>query len=108
MAYDVRERVWLLFLNKSHTLLEEEEHEVGTIDACAVFPREVIRRALDIGANGIVMVHNHPSGDPRPSTTDILLTESLKEVCQNLNLHLLDHIIITTDDFVSLRKMELI
>lgn len=104
MAYDVRERVWLLFLNAKHALLADEEHEIGTLATCAVFPREVVRRALDIGAAGLIMVHNHPSGDAEPSLADIKLTRAIKETCRNLGLDLLDHIVITSHTYVSMRS----
>lgn len=104
MAYDTRERVWLLFLNTKHALLGDEEHEIGTLAACAVFPREVVKRALEIGAAGLIMVHNHPSGDASPSGADIELTHAIKDVCRNLDLALLDHIIVTPTSFVSMRS----
>lgn len=103
MAYDIRERVWLLFVNAKHRLLTDEEHEVGTVNMCVVFPREVVRRALDLGATGIIIVHNHPSGDGTPSQGDIKLTKELQIACCHLGVELLDHLIVTAHSFTSLR-----
>lgn len=103
MAHDIRERVWIFFLNTKHGLILDEEHEIGTLAACAVFPREVVRRALDVGAAGLIMVHNHPSGDANFSKADIQLTVTIQDTCRNLDLTLLDHLLVTAHAFVSMR-----
>src|SRR3954471_12777426 len=79
MAYEEREQFRILFLDKKNQLLADEVQQTGTVDHTPVYPREVIRRALELSATAIILVHNHPSGDPTPSRADIQMTETIVE-----------------------------
>jgi DNA repair protein RadC len=108
MAHEGIERVRVLFLNAKNVLIRDEPMWEGSIDESAVYIREVMRRALDLHATAIIVVHNHPSGDPSPSQQDIRLTRDLAEAGRHLNVTLHDHIIIGANGHSSLRAMGLI
>jgi DNA repair protein RadC len=107
MAYLGIERVRILHLNSKNMLIRDEVMSEGSIDQAAVHVREVIRRAIDLGSTGIILVHNHPSGDPQPSRTDIQLTRDIIEAGRRLNISVHDHIIIGTQGHSSLRALGL-
>ena len=86
MAFEATEQFRLLFLDKRNFLLADEIHQTGTIDHTPVYPREVARRALEVGATAIIAVHNHPSGDPTPSQSDLAMTKVLAEALQPLGI----------------------
>ena len=88
------EQFRLIFLDRKHRVLSEEVQQQGTVDNTPVYPREVVKRALDLGASGIILVHNHPTGDPTPSAADIDMTKRIKSICIELGIQLHDHIII--------------
>ena len=92
----------VLYLNKKNTLISEDSHAEGTVDHVTVYPREIARRALDLNASAIIVVHNHPSGDPSPSTSDIEMTKLIASVCKVIDVALLDHIIIGKGSEISL------
>ena len=94
MAHLPVERVRVLFLNSKNVLIANETMWEGSIDESAVYIREIMRRALDLHATAIIVVHNHPSGDPAPSQQDIRLTRDLAEAGRHLNVTLHDHIIV--------------
>jgi DNA repair protein RadC len=108
MAHLAIERVRVLFLNSKNMLIADEVMQEGSVDESAVYIREVMRRALDLHATAIIVVHNHPSGDPAPSQQDIRLTRDLAEAARHLNVTLHDHIIIGAKGHSSLRAMGLI
>jgi DNA repair protein RadC len=81
---------------------------LGTIDEAPIFPREIMRRALEVGAHGLVLVHNHPSGDPAPSAADVELTRSIAILGRQLEVTLHDHVVIARSGSVSLRAMGLL
>jgi DNA repair protein RadC len=108
MAHLAIERVRVLFLNHKNVLIADEAVQEGSVDESAVYIREVMRRALDLSATAIIVVHNHPSGDPSPSPQDIRLTRDLAEAGRHLNVTLHDHIIIGARGHSSLRAMGLI
>lgn len=108
MAHLAIERVRVLFLNHKNMLIADEAVQEGSVDESAVYIREVMRRALDLQATAIIVVHNHPSGDPAPSQQDIRLTRDLAEAGRHLNVTLHDHIIIGAKGHSSLRAMGLI
>jgi DNA repair protein RadC len=92
----------VIFLDTKHRVLGKPETLFqGTINTASVFPREVVKRALDVGAAAIVAVHNHPSGNPEPSHEDRRVTEDLKNACQLMEISLLDHLIIGNDRYFS-------
>lgn len=108
MAHEGIERVRILFLNAKNVLIRDEPMWEGSVDESAVHIREVMRRALDLKASAIIIVHNHPSGDPSPSQQDIRLTRDLAEAGRHLNVTLHDHIIIGANGHASLRAMGLV
>ncbi|MEG3123478.1 RadC family protein [Sphingomonas sp. GB1N7] len=108
MAHHPIERVRVLHLNTRNMLIRDELMSEGSIDQAAVYVREVIRRAIDLGSAAIILVHNHPSGDPAPSRADIDLTRNIMEAGKRLNIAVHDHIIIGTGGHASLRAMGLI
>jgi DNA repair protein RadC len=107
MAYLGIERVRILHLNSKNMLIRDEVMSEGSIDQAAVHVREVIRRAIDLGSTSIILVHNHPSGDPQPSRADIQLTRDIIEAGRRLNIAVHDHIIIGTQRHSSLRALGL-
>ena len=108
MAHHVIERFRVLHLNTRNMLIRDEVMSEGSIDQAAVYVREVIRRAIDLGSASIILVHNHPSGDPSPSRADIEITRTIAEAGKRLGVAVHDHIIIGTAGHVSLRAQGLI
>ena len=102
------EEFHILFLDRKNVLIKHERQQRGTIDHTPVYPREVVKRALDLGAAAMILVHNHPSGDPTPSTTDIAVTQDIKKAAAPLGVTLHDHIIIGRNGHTSLRDLGLI
>ncbi len=103
MAYEEREQFRILFLDKKNQLLADEVQQTGTVDHTPVYPREVIRRALELSATAIILVHNHPSGDPTPSRADIEMTKTIIEVGKPLGIMVHDHLIIGREGHVSFK-----
>jgi DNA repair protein RadC len=108
MAYETREQFRVLFLDKRNALISDEVQGQGTIDHTPVYPREVMRRALELSATAIILVHNHPSGDPTPSRADIDMTKTIVETAKPLGITVHDHIIIGKDGHASLKGLRLI
>jgi DNA repair protein RadC len=108
MAHLTVERVRVLFLNHQNMLIHDEHLRDGTIDETAIYPREVIGRALDLGATALILVHNHPSGSPQPSRADIQITNRIAEAGRLLDIVVLDHVIIGREGHVSLKAKGLI
>lgn len=108
MAYDDREQFRLLFLDRKNVLIADEVQQRGTVDHTPVYPREVIKRALDLSASAIILVHNHPSGDPTPSQADIDMTRQIVDAAAKLTITVHDHIIIGRTGHASFRAMNLI
>lgn len=108
MAHERREQFRVLFLDKRNGLIRDEVQQVGTVDHTPVYPREVIRRALELAATAIILVHNHPSGDPTPSRADIDMTRTIINTAKPLGITVHDHIIIGRDGHASLKGLKLI
>lgn len=108
MAHLTVERVRVLYLNAQNILIHDEHVGDGSLDEAAIHPREVIRRALDLGAAALILVHNHPSGSPQPSKADIQITNRIAEAGRLLNIVVHDHIIIGREGHVSLKAKGLI
>jgi DNA repair protein RadC len=102
------EQFRVLFLNSKNMLMQDEVMQTGTIDHTAVYPREVIKRALDVGAAALILVHNHPSGDPTPSKADIDLTKQLCDAAKPFNIRIHDHLIITKTKHFSFKSSGLL
>lgn len=108
MAYESREQFRILFLDKRNALIDDEIQGKGTVDHTPVYPREVVRRALELSATAIILVHNHPSGDPTPSRADIDMTKTIVDTAKPLGITVHDHIIIGKDGHASLKGLRLI
>jgi DNA repair protein RadC len=108
MAFEEREQFRILFLDKKNALISDEVQQTGTIDHTPVYPREVVRRALELAATAIILVHNHPSGDPTPSRADIEMTKLIIEAAKPLGIAVHDHIIIGKKGHASLKGLLLI
>ncbi|MEM8772794.1 MAG: DNA repair protein RadC [Pseudomonadota bacterium] len=103
MADEKTELFRILFLDKKNILIADEVQQRGTVDHTPVYPREVVKRALELGASAIILVHNHPSGDPTPSRADIDMTNQIIKAAGALNIRIHDHLIIGHDDHVSFK-----
>jgi DNA repair protein RadC len=108
MAFEQREQFRILFLDKKNALIADEVQQTGTVDHTPVYPREVVRRALELSATAIVLVHNHPSGDPTPSRADIEMTRLIVETAKPLGISVHDHIIIGKTANASMKALALI
>ncbi|MCB2054925.1 MAG: DNA repair protein RadC [Geminicoccaceae bacterium] len=108
MAYDACEEFRILFLNKKNMLILDEAQGRGTVDHVPLYPREVTKRALDVGASAIIMVHNHPSGDPSPSPADIDMTRKVVEALSLFDILVHDHIIVGIGRHISFRSRGLL
>jgi DNA repair protein RadC len=108
MAFEDKEQFRILFLDKRNQLIADERQQTGTVDHAPVYPREVVKRALELSATAIILVHNHPSGDPTPSHADIQMTHSIIEVAKPLGISVHDHIIVGKEGHASLKGLKLI
>lgn len=108
MAFADREQFRVLFLDKKNVLIGDEVQQVGTVDHTPVYPREVVKRALELSATAIILVHNHPSGDPAPSQADIAMTHKIIEAALPLGIIVHDHVIIGKNGHASLKALRLI
>ena len=107
-AFADREQFRVLFLDKRNQLIADELQQTGTVDHAPVYPREVVKRALELSATAIVLVHNHPSGDPTPSRADIEMTKEIVAVASPLGISVHDHIIVGKEGHASLKGLKLI
>jgi DNA repair protein RadC len=107
-AFAEKEQFRILFLDKRNQLIADEVQQQGTIDHTPVYPREVVKRALELSATAIILVHNHPSGDPTPSSADIEMTKQVATIAKPLGVQLYDHIIVGKDGHASLKGLRLI
>lgn len=108
MKYERVEQVRLLFLDRKNKLIADEVAHSGTVDHTPLYPREVVKRALELDASALVVVHNHPSGDPTPSKPDIEMTKELAKALKTLNITLHDHLIIGKGEPASFKTMGLL
>lgn len=108
MAFESVEQFRILFLDKKNRLIADEVQQVGTVDHTPVYPREVIKRALELSATALILVHNHPSGDPTPSAADIQMTRTIADIAKPLGIALHDHIIVGRAGHASLKSLKLI
>ena len=108
MAYAEVEIFRILFLDKRNGLIADEIQQSGTVDHTPVYPREVVRRALELNASALILVHNHPSGDPTPSQADIKMTREIADIAKPLGVLLHDHIIVGRNGHASLKGLGLV
>ena len=108
MAHLVVEQLRVIFLSAKLRLLADEVISWGTIDSCTAAPRDVLRRALDLGSTAIVLVHNHPSGDPAPSRQDIELTRKMLAAAKLFDIQLMDHVVVASSGLTSMKELRYI
>ena len=108
MARGQREEFRVLFLDRRNVLIADEVQSTGTIDHTPVYPREIVKRALALGATAIILVHNHPSGDPAPSRADISMTRDVADAAKALNIVVHDHVIVGRQGHASFKALGLI
>lgn len=108
MAFQPREEFRILFLDKRNALIADEVQQIGTVDHTPVYPREVVKRALELSASALILVHNHPSGDPTPSKADIDMTKTIIATARPLGIAVHDHIIIGRNGHSSMKGLLLI
>jgi DNA repair protein RadC len=108
MAHETVEQLRLLFLDRKNALIADEVQQRGTVDHTPVYVREVVKRALELGASALIMVHNHPSGDPTPSRGDIEMTQQVKDALDKIGIALHDHVVIGRKGHESFRAKGLL
>ena len=108
MAHRETEQFRILFLDSKNTIIADEAQAQGTVNHVPVYPREVVKRALELHASALILVHNHPSGDPSPSDADITMTQAIHNAAEALNITLHDHIIIGKSAELSFRSQGLL
>ncbi|HEY7230311.1 MAG TPA: DNA repair protein RadC [Pseudolabrys sp.] len=108
MAFAEKEQFRVLFLDKRNQLIVDELQQTGTVDHTPVYPREVVKRALELSATALILVHNHPSGDPTPSHADIEMTRTIVEIAKPLGIAVHDHIIVGRDGHASFKSLKLV
>lgn len=104
MAHRETEHFRVLYLDRKNILIEDEQQGKGTVDHVPVYPREIMKRALELNASAMILVHNHPSGDPTPSEADISMTSQIRDAAEALGLSLHDHLIIGKSTQLSFRS----
>lgn len=108
MAHETKEHFRVLFLNKKNELIADEIQQSGTVDHTPVYPREVVKRALELDATALILCHNHPSGDPRPSEDDIVMTQAIIDAASAMTITVHDHIIVSKKGASSFKALGLI
>jgi DNA repair protein RadC len=108
MGFEAREQFRILFLDKKNRLIADEVQQQGTVDHTPVYIREVVKRALELSASAIVLVHNHPSGDPTPSRADIDMTKQIADAAKPLGVLIHDHIIVGRQGHASFKALKLL
>ncbi len=108
MAHRMTEEFRVIFLNNRNIMVRDEAMGSGTVNAAPVYPREIVKRALELGASGLILVHNHPSGDPSPSRDDLQMTRQIVEAGKPLGLSVHDHVVIGRTGHASFRALGLL
>ncbi len=108
MAFESVEQFRILFLDKKNRLIADEIQQTGTVDHTPVYPREVIKRTLELNATALILLHNHPSGDPSPSAADVQMTRQIIDVAKPLGISVHDHVVIGKSGHASMKALRLI
>lgn len=108
LAHELTEEFRVLFLNNRNILIRDERFGEGTVNQAPVYPREVVKRALELQASALILVHNHPSGDPTPSRDDVQLTRAIADAARPLGISVHDHLVIARSGHASLKAQGLI
>ncbi len=104
IGHETVEQLLLLFLDNKNCVIADERHQRGTVNHTPAYPREVVKRALDLGASSLILVHNHPSGDTTPSRADINMTDAISKAAKPLGIAVIDHIIVSKRDHFSFKS----
>ncbi|WP_078059436.1 RadC family protein [Tropicimonas marinistellae] len=105
MAHRDTEQFRVLYLDRKNNLVADEAQAEGTVDHVPVYPREIVKRALELNASAVILVHNHPSGDPSPSNEDIVMTDRIADACQAVGITIHDHVVIGKAENASFRQL---
>lgn len=105
IAFGEREEFHILFLDKKNAVITAEKQQTGTVDHTPAYPREVVRRALELSSSALILVHNHPSGDPTPSDDDVRMTRQIIDIAKPLGIAVHDHVVIGKQGHTSLRGL---
>ena len=108
LRHKTTEHLLVLYLDRKNRLIRDEVHQQGTVDHTPLYPREIVKRALELAASAIILVHNHPSGDPTPSKADIDMTKQVIRALESVDITVHDHVIVGRNDFLSFRAQHLI
>ncbi|MEZ5931678.1 MAG: DNA repair protein RadC [Alphaproteobacteria bacterium] len=108
LRHKTTEHLLVLYLDRKNRLIRDEVHQQGTVDHTPLYPREIVKRALELAASAIILVHNHPSGDPTPSKADIEMTKQVIRALEAVDITVHDHVIVGRNDFLSFRAQRLI
>ncbi len=108
MGFDTKEQLRVLFLDRKNRLIADEVQQSGTVDHTPVYPREVVKRALELAASAVILVHNHPSGDPTPSRADVDMTKQIVDAARPLGIAVHDHLIVGRHGHSSLKALKLL
>lgn len=108
LAHEKAERFRLLFLDRRNRLIADELQQTGTVDHTPLYTREVVKRALELGASALILVHNHPSGDPTPSKADIEMTREVRSAAEKLGISVHDHVVIGKGAYASFKALGLL
>ena len=108
LRHKTTEHLLILFLDRKNRLIRSEVHQQGTVDHTPLYPREIVKRALELAASALILVHNHPSGDPTPSKADVEMTKQVIRALDSVDITVHDHVIVGRNDFLSFRAKQLI
>ena len=108
LRHKTTEHLLVLYLDRKNRLIRDEVHQQGTVDHTPLYPREIVKRALELAASAIILVHNHPSGDPTPSNADVDMTKQVIRALDSVDITVHDHVIVGRNDFLSFRAQRLI
>jgi DNA repair protein RadC len=108
MAHEQKEHFRIIFLNKKNEMIADEIQNSGTVDHTPAYPREIMKRALELGATALILVHNHPSGDPKPSQADIDMTRHIIKAAEPFSIVIHDHVIVSRNGYSSFKNLGLI
>ncbi len=108
MAHEKTEHFRIIFLNKKNEMIGDEIQSTGTVDQTSAYPREIVRRALELGATALILLHNHPSGDPKPSQADLDMTAQIVRAAQPFNIIIHDHVIVSRNGYTSFKSQGLL
>src|SRR5690606_22779101 len=108
MAHEQKEHFRIIFLNKKNEMIADEIQNSGTVDHTPAYPREIMKRALELGATALILVHNHPSGDPKPSQADVDMTRHIIRAAEPFSIVIHDHVVVSRNGYSSFKNLGLL